>query len=148
MLDLYKNIKKFRLQKSMSQQDLANKTGYTDRSSIAKIEKGEVDLPQSKIMLFAQALDVSEEELMGDSHIQQFLEQDIILNQVNNQEIIKAYAERKALNQLSKSILDEIVQMDIEELRKLLDYAKYINKDKEPPLIKGVRTIKIRRDEK
>ena len=41
-------------------------TGYTDRSSIGKIEKGEVDIPQSKIILFAKALGVSASELMGD----------------------------------------------------------------------------------
>lgn len=66
MLELYKNIKKYRLLSGMTQHDLALKTGYTDRSSIAKIENGDVDLPQSKIMLFAQALDVRPGDLMGD----------------------------------------------------------------------------------
>lgn len=69
MLDLYKNIKKFRLERGYTQTELANLTGYTDRSSIAKIENGDVDLPQSKIMLFAKALDVPPGVLMGDSGI-------------------------------------------------------------------------------
>ena len=51
MLALYKNIKKLRQQLNLSQDDLAKKIGYTNRSSIAKIEKGEVDLPLSKIIL-------------------------------------------------------------------------------------------------
>ena len=65
MLTLYENIRKLRLEKSMSQQELARLTGYTDRSSIAKIEKGEVDLTLSKIELFAKALGVKPGELMG-----------------------------------------------------------------------------------
>lgn len=66
MLELYGNIKRFRKELKMSQEDLAKKTGYTDRSSIAKIEKGMVDLPQSKILLFAEALNVTPGELMGN----------------------------------------------------------------------------------
>lgn len=65
MEQLYINIKKFREMREMSQQELANKTGYTDRSSIAKIENGKVDLPKSKITEFARALNVSEEKLQG-----------------------------------------------------------------------------------
>ena len=39
MLALYKNIKRLRESKGMSQDALAKLTGYTDRSSITKIEK-------------------------------------------------------------------------------------------------------------
>ena len=65
MLELYKNIRKYRQDLKMSQDELARKAGYTDRSSIAKIEKGLVDLPQSKIRLFAEILGVVPGELMG-----------------------------------------------------------------------------------
>lgn len=65
MLELYKNIKRLREEKGMSQDSLAKLTGYTDRSSIAKIEKGQVDLQQSKIELFARALGATSQELMG-----------------------------------------------------------------------------------
>lgn len=65
MLALYKNIKSRRTQLKMSQDTLAELTGYKDRSSIAKIEKGEVDLAESKIREFAKALKVSPQELMG-----------------------------------------------------------------------------------
>lgn len=69
MLDLYKNIKNLREAKGLSQDALAKLTGYTDRSSIAKIEKGQVDLQQSKIELFAKALGTTAKELVGwDSH--------------------------------------------------------------------------------
>lgn len=65
MLDLYKNIRRLRNEQGMSQNELARRTGYTDRSSIAKIEKGEVDLTESKIKAFADALGVRPGQLMG-----------------------------------------------------------------------------------
>lgn len=70
MTDLYKNIKKRRLELGMTQTELAEKTGYSDKSAIAKIEKGLVDLSQTKIMTFAKVLGVSPMELMGwdDEH--------------------------------------------------------------------------------
>ena len=65
MLQLYANIKKRRLELEMTQSDLAQKMGYADKSMIAKIEKGTVDLPQSKIIAFAKILQTTPGELMG-----------------------------------------------------------------------------------
>lgn len=65
MLQLYANIKERRRELGMSQDELASKTGYKDRSSIAKIEKGLVDLSRTKIDLFAAALKTTQSELMG-----------------------------------------------------------------------------------
>ena len=65
MLKLYSNIKLLREELGLSQDDLAKKTGYTSRSSIAKIEKGLVDLSQTKIDLFANALNTTPAKLMG-----------------------------------------------------------------------------------
>ena len=65
MLELYKNIKKRRLELGMTQSDLAEKLGYSDKSMIAKIESGKVDLAQSRIIAFADALRVTPSDLMG-----------------------------------------------------------------------------------
>ena len=65
MLELYKNIKRRRQKLKMTQTDLALKMGYADKSMIAKIEKGNVDLPQSKILAFANVLETTPGELMG-----------------------------------------------------------------------------------
>lgn len=67
MLELYKNIKERRQELKMTQAELAKTLGYADKSMIAKIEKGGIDLPLSKIELFANALDTTPAELMGDS---------------------------------------------------------------------------------
>ena len=65
MLPLYDNIRRRRIELNLSQQELANKSGYTSRTSIAKIEAGKIDLPNSKIEAFAKALDISPGVLMG-----------------------------------------------------------------------------------
>lgn len=69
MLEIYTNIKKRRKELGYTQTELANKLGYADKSMIAKIEKGQIDLPQSKIMAFAKALETDARILMGDDGI-------------------------------------------------------------------------------
>lgn len=94
MIQLYSNIKLLRKAKKYSQEQLALLTGYTDRSSIAKIEQGQVDLPQSKIAEFAKVFGVSCGELMGDvnaptlrSDEEQLLENYNLLDQEDQAEI-------------------------------------------------------------
>ena len=65
MKEFYKNIRQKRIELNMTQTDLAKKVGYSDKSMIARIERGDIDLPQSKIMLFADALDMTPCSLMG-----------------------------------------------------------------------------------
>lgn len=65
MLKLYENIKKLRKLNNWTQEELAKRTGYTDRSSIAKIEAGVIDIPQSKIVEFAEVFGVEPGDLLG-----------------------------------------------------------------------------------
>ena len=65
MQKLYENIKNRRLELGLTQTQLAHKMGYADKSMIAKIEKGSVDLQQSKIIAFAKVLRIDPGELMG-----------------------------------------------------------------------------------
>lgn len=64
-MSLYKNIRLRREALGMTQDELAKKMGYTSRSTIAKIESGENDIPQSKIEHFAKALQTTPAYLMG-----------------------------------------------------------------------------------
>ena len=66
MEQLYNNIRARRIELGMTQQELADKMGYTNRSSIAKVENGAVDLSQSKIIQFAKVLETTPGELMGE----------------------------------------------------------------------------------
>ena len=49
----------------ITQAELAQKVGYTSHSSIAKVESGTIDLPQSKIEAIAKALQTSPAYLLG-----------------------------------------------------------------------------------
>lgn len=64
-MTLYDRIRTRREQLNMSQEELAKKLGYKSRSTIAKIESGENDITQSKIVAFAKALGVKPGYLMG-----------------------------------------------------------------------------------
>ena len=64
LLSFGENIRRLRTKLNMSQDELAALCGYTDRSSIAKIESGKADIPQKKIKLFADALKVSPSVLL------------------------------------------------------------------------------------
>ena len=62
---LYERIKLRRKQLGLTQDDLASMIGYSNRSAIARIENGSIDLPQSKIIAFADALKTTPGWLMG-----------------------------------------------------------------------------------
>ena len=65
MYELYNRIKERREAVGLSQEELARKLGYKNRSSINKIEMGINDIPQSKIKAFANALGTTPAYLMG-----------------------------------------------------------------------------------
>lgn len=60
-------IKNRRIELGMTQDELAEKTGYKTRSSINKIEKGFNDLPRNKIEMFARALDVPQSFFLDEA---------------------------------------------------------------------------------
>ena len=55
-MGIHDRIKQLRNERGMSQTELARKMGYKDKSSIARIEKGQGDLTQTQIVAFAKAL--------------------------------------------------------------------------------------------
>lgn len=63
-------IKALREQMEISQTTLAERVGYKDKTSIAKIEAGKVDLPQSKIIALANALGTVPSYFFDDVSVQ------------------------------------------------------------------------------
>lgn len=57
-------IRERRIQICMTQEELAEKVGYTHRSALSKIETGANVLPASKIEIFAKALRCKPEALL------------------------------------------------------------------------------------
>ncbi len=64
-MDIGHRIRYRREQLNMTQDELAQKVGYTSRSSIAKVEANANGMVQSKLVLFAQALGTTPSYLMG-----------------------------------------------------------------------------------
>lgn len=64
-------IKQRRLELQWSQRQLSDKMGYSNHSTITKIEAGKVDIPQSRIVQFAEVLGVSVAYLMNWEQVQQ-----------------------------------------------------------------------------
>lgn len=70
MKTLGNNIRMYREQKGLSQEELANRCGWTTnnaRSTISKIESGVNDVPTSKLKVIAEQLGVSVCDLMNSS---------------------------------------------------------------------------------
>lgn len=65
---VYENIRKRRKELHMTQKELADKCGYTDHTTINKMEKGLVDITLGRLRQIAAALDTTPFELMeGDT---------------------------------------------------------------------------------
>ena len=65
MSTIGKNISRIRKDLGLTQEDLAKMMGYKSKSTINKIELGINDIPQSKIVQFAEVLGTTPAELMG-----------------------------------------------------------------------------------
>lgn len=65
MPTIYEKIKQRRIELGLTVEELANKMGYKDKSSISKIENGKADIPTSKVIAFAKALETTTAYLLG-----------------------------------------------------------------------------------
>ncbi len=86
MDNIGERIKKERERLGLSQAELGRLVGYSSRSTINKIEKGERDIPRDKVAKFAQVLDVNPAYLAGFTvkDIPDGLNKDIYLNYVHD----------------------------------------------------------------
>jgi transcriptional regulator with XRE-family HTH domain len=58
-MEIGEKIKQRRMQLGWSQRDLASRMGYTNNSTIAKIEQGKVDVSQARVVQFSKVLGVT-----------------------------------------------------------------------------------------
>lgn len=58
-------IKARRKELQLSQRELSDRMGYANHSTVARIEAGKVDLPQSRIAQFAEVLQTTPAHLLG-----------------------------------------------------------------------------------
>ena len=101
-----KRIRSLREFNKLSQTELAIKVGYKDKTSIANIEAGKVDLPQSKIFAFAKNLGTTPSYILGDNEFPNHVEEN-----------------HSFINDNDKTILDKYRQLNDEGKQRLLERA-------------------------
>lgn len=86
MDNIGERIKKERERLGLSQAELGRLVGYSSRSTINKIEKGERDIPRDKVAKFAQVLDVNPAYLAGftEADIPDGLNKELYLNYIHD----------------------------------------------------------------
>ena len=103
-------IKQRRIELGWSQRDLAARMKYSNHSTIGKIENGKVDIPQSKIVQFAEVLGVSVAHLMNWEEVQKNnnIQADIVIRMRTDNEFFSLI---EGLNQLDKVQLASVKQI-------------------------------------
>lgn len=114
MPNIYQRIKDRRTELGMTVDDLAKKMGYKDRSSISKIENGKADIPQSKVMAFAKALDTTTAYLMGIDE-EKTPEPDFRIFACDEIELIKKYRD---LDDHGRELIDTILDKELDRCRR------------------------------
>lgn len=99
MPDIGKRIKEKREYLGITQEELAQKLGYKNKSTIAKIENGTNDIVQSKVIEFAKALETSVAYLMGWEDNLTKTNTDLIVDMLSDKDLADHVAK---LNILSK----------------------------------------------
>ncbi len=107
MADIGKRIREKRESLGITQEELAVKLGYRNKSTIAKIENGTNDIVQSKVVEFANALNTSTSYLMGWKEESQTQSQP----QINQSEQTLLYKYR-LLDDKGKHTIDTILEME------------------------------------
>ena len=119
MSTLAERIREARLNRGMSQAELAVKVGYTSRASINKIEKGLVDVPRSKLLAIAKALGVSPAWLLG------FLDEiptiePVEIEPINVDEVFQSVFEKHRI------LFDAADDATPEEIKKAAEYLEFL----------------------
>lgn len=114
MLTTGEIIKRRRIELGMSQEELARRVGYTSKTTIGKIELGENQLRQNKILEFAEALGTDPLVLLG-------IDPEIQKRAINYEVDMEKYPDLKELNSIIKANHTNPVF-----LSQLLNYARFL----------------------
>lgn len=126
---LSEKIRSRRKELKMSQEELASLVGYTDRSIISRIEKGLVDLTESKIMAIAKALEITPEILVGWEDTMSIVEKKDLINKINDARNNKNLSVNQVINEVGiPKWLDETSsEIDILKVARFLNVSTQKN---------------------
>lgn len=127
LIDIGNRIKQLRIDKELSQDELAKRCGYTSRSTINKIELGINDIPQSKIKAIAEALGVCVGEILCWDEMDQQHDTKQIQNELKEVELSEAI--RKRYGETSVEVLRLYAQLDIGDQGEVRGTMKQMLKD-------------------
>lgn len=104
-------IRQRRNELEWSQRDLAAKMGYNNNSTITRIENGKVDIPQSRIIQFADVLGVSVAYLMGweEMHKKNDTITDVIVRMRSDEEFLTVVGGLLTLNAEQMSAVKQLL---------------------------------------
>jgi len=144
-----KNIKQLREKLGLSQEELALRMGYKDKSSISKIEIGKTDLSQARVKAFADFFNVTPTFLMGlENHLNvpdpnwkpTITPKDEINIERELEAILDGTSEEGHFLSYGGKAPSEMSEVEFEDhilfknaLRETLRIAKRINKEKHTP---------------
>lgn len=112
MENVGKNIAQMRKQLGMTQKELAERVGYKSLSTIAKIEAGVNDLPQSKLAQIAEVLQTTPAVLMGWVSVETSKKNSAMVDATKRMRSSEAYFEAvMALSPFTDDQLRSITQM-------------------------------------
>ena len=111
-------IKQKRIEYGLSQQELAKKAGYSDKTAISKIEHSGNNVTLKQIKRIANALNVDPSEFMGwlDTYIQNAHDQRL------SESLLSAYGASGFWAYHALEIGDKLPQQGVDELMSFLDY--------------------------
>lgn len=101
LVDIGNRIKSKREELGLSQEELKNKTGYSNRSMIARIERGDINITSSKIEAIAKALDTTPAYIMGWEEAES-----------EGERMARFYHRYEELSDLKKEMVREIMGCD------------------------------------
>lgn len=102
-------IKERRIELGLSQLELAKRMGYTNKSTISKIENNLLDISQKRIKEFSECLQTTIPYLMGFEEAN--VEMQVELGEINDQRerYLSMYERYMTLNEGQKELVNNLV---------------------------------------
>lgn len=118
MSEIYNRIRSRRIELGLTVEELAKRMGYKDKSSISKIENGKADIPQSKVVAFARALNTTTAYLMG-------------IDEAKERDSTEKTPTSVTRNGRTQEIIDLIESLPEPKKQEALNYVRYLSENAE-----------------
>lgn len=106
-------VKELRTHKGLSQRDLADKMNY-DHSTIGRIERGLIDVPQSRVKEFAKVLGVTPAYLMGTEDLHEVKLDRLHREMIADKDMTEIYYLYRALDDRKKKAVKDLIHSMID----------------------------------